>query len=147
MISQSATIVAAHEQIRRGKEPVAPDPSLSHAANFLYMLHGERPQPAAVRAIDTDFILHADHGANASAFAARVTASTMADVYGAITAAIATLKGPLHGGAAEAVKQMVEEIGEEARVGQYVEQALANVAVSWGSAIACTELRIRGRAT
>ena len=126
LISQSATIVAAHEQIRRGKEPVAPDPSLSHAANFLYMLHGERPQPAAVRAIDTDFILHADHGANASAFAARVTASTMADVYGAVTAAIATLKGPLHGGAAEAVKQMVEEIGEEARVGQYVEQALAN---------------------
>ena len=126
LISQSATIVATHEQIRRGQKPIPPDLTLSHAANFFYMLKGKKPKPAEARAIDVDLILHADHGANASAFAARVTASTMADTYCSITAAIAALKGPLHGGAAEAVKQMVEEIGEESRVGRYVEQALAD---------------------
>jgi len=125
LTAQVSTIIATLERIRKGKEPVSPDPSLSHAANFLYMLHGERPDPEAAKAIDLDLILHAEHGSNASAFAARVTASTMSDLHGAIVSAIGTLKGPLHGGAAEAVMRMVEEIGEPERVDDYINKMLA----------------------
>ncbi len=125
LTAQVPTIVAAHDRLRKGLEPVPPDPSLSHAANFLYMLHGQRPTEEAAAAIDMDFILHAEHGTNASAFAARVTASTMADLHAAIVSAIATLKGPLHGGAAEAVMQMVHEIGEPERAEEYVRQRIA----------------------
>ena len=120
LIAQFPTIVCAHESIRRGKEPVEPRDDLSHAANFLYMLGGRDPDREASEAMEMDFILHAEHGANASAFAARVTASTMSDMYSAVTSAIGTLKGPLHGGAAEAVMKMALEIGEPGRVHDYV---------------------------
>jgi citrate synthase len=116
------TIVAAHERIRKGLEPIEPRADLSHAANFLYMLTGGEPSAEAVEAMDLDFILHAEHGANASAFCARVTASTLSDLHSAVVSAIGTLKGPLHGGAAEAVMTMAMEIGEPDRASEYVRQ-------------------------
>ncbi len=119
------TLVAAFDRIRRGLEPVAPDPALSIAANFLYMLTGERPTAAAVRVMDVALVLHAEHGANASTFVARATASTLTDVYSAVTAAVASLKGPLHGGANEAVMRALEQIGEVAGVEPYVMGILA----------------------
>jgi citrate synthase len=126
LTSQLATIVAAHHRIRHGHEPVAPRGDLTHAANFLYMLEGKQPSQEAVDAMDLDFLLHAEHGANASAFAARVTASTLSDMHSAIVTAIGTLKGPLHGGAAEAVQRMTSEIGDPSRADEYIKQKLAN---------------------
>ncbi|HEX5370246.1 MAG TPA: citrate/2-methylcitrate synthase [Dehalococcoidia bacterium] len=122
LTAQAPTIVAAHHRIRSGKEPVAPRTDLNHAANFLYMLNGEEPTEEAIEAMNLDFILHAEHGANASSFAARVTASTLADLHAAVTSAVGTLKGPLHGGAAEAVMKMALEIGEPERAGEYVRE-------------------------
>jgi 2-methylcitrate synthase len=122
LTAQFPTIVAAHERIRNGQEPLAPRADLTHAGNFLYMLKGTEPTREAVEALDLDFLLHAEHGANASAFAARVTASTLADMHAAITTAVGTLKGPLHGGAAEAVMKMSEAIREPGRAGEYVRQ-------------------------
>ena len=107
LTSQIAMIVAAFDRIRKGKEVVAPDPALSHAANFLLMLNGEKPSPTAERALDIALILHADHELNASTFAARVTAATLSDMHSAITSAIGALKGPLHGGANEEVMKML----------------------------------------
>jgi citrate synthase len=124
LTAQVATIVAAHERLRRGLKPVEPREDLDHAANWLYMMTGETPSPEAVEAIDLDFLLHAEHGANASAFAARVTASTVSDMHSAVTTAIGTLKGPLHGGAAEAVMKMALEIGSPERAGDYIRQRL-----------------------
>lgn len=120
LTAQTPTIVAAHHRIRRGEEPLPPDQSLPLAANFLYTLHGQRPDPEAARAIDVDFILHAEHGSNASSFAARVTASTLADLHAAVVAAIGALKGPRHGGAAEAVMKLVQEIGEPERATAFI---------------------------
>jgi citrate synthase len=111
LTSQAATLVAAHHRLRRGLDPVEPDASLSHAASFLHLLSGERPSAEAGRLMDIDLILHAEHGANASSFAARVVAATGADFYAAMTAAIGALSGPAHGGAAEDVMRMVREIG------------------------------------
>jgi len=108
--SQVAYIVAAYDRIRRGKALVEPDRTLSHAANFLYQLNGEIPSATAERALDIALILHADHELNASTFAARVVAATLSDMHSAITAAIGALKGPLHGGANEAVFRMLEAI-------------------------------------
>ena len=125
LTAQMATLVALVERVRKGRDPVPPDPALSHAANFLYMLTGERPRPEAERAMDVALILHADHEFNASTFAARVAASTLSDVHGAITAALATLKGPLHGGANEAVMKMLEEIGRPERAEAWIREALA----------------------
>jgi citrate synthase len=125
LTAQMATLVALVERVRKGRAPVPPDPSLSHAANFLYMLTGERPRREAERALDVALILHADHEFNASTFAARVAASTLADVHGAITAALATLKGPLHGGANEAVMKMLEDIGRPERAEGWVREGLA----------------------
>ncbi len=124
LTAQFPTIVAANERIRRGLEPLAPRDDLDHAANFLYMIQGSEPSAEAVEAIDLDFLLHAEHGANASAFAARVTASTLSDMHSAITTAIGTLKGPLHGGAAEAVMTMAMEIGDPSRASQYLKERL-----------------------
>ena len=104
---------------------MAPEPGLSHAANFLYMLKGARPAGRAARAMDVALVLHADHEFNASTFAARVAASTLADVHGAITAAIATLKGPLHGGANEAVMRCWRRSARLDRVEGFVREALA----------------------
>jgi citrate synthase len=110
LTSQIAMIVAAYDRIRKGKPYVEADHSLSHAANFLLQLNGTRPSATAERALDIALILHADHELNASTFAARITAATLSDMHSAITSAIGTLKGPLHGGANEAVFRILESI-------------------------------------
>jgi len=110
LTSQIAMIVAAYDRIRKGKPVVEPDRSLSHAANFLLMLNGTHPSSTAERALDIALILHADHELNASTFAARVTAATLSDMHSAVTSAIGCLKGPLHGGANEAVFHILEAI-------------------------------------
>src|SRR5205085_2563076 len=126
LTAQVPMIVAAHEHIRNGREPVAPDAALGHAANFLYMLKGARPSADAARLMDLDMILHAEHGSNASAFTARVVAGTEANLHAAVTAAIAALSGPAHGGAAENVMKMAQEVGDPARAAEYVRQKRAN---------------------
>src|ERR1043166_2237117 len=113
LTSQIAMIVAAYDRIRKGKDIVKPDPSLSHAANFLLLLNGEKPSKTAERAFDIALILHADHELNASTFAARVTAATLSDVHSSVTSAIGALKGPLHGGANEAVMKILKEIDQK----------------------------------
>jgi citrate synthase len=110
LTSQIAMIVANYDRIRKGKAVMEPDRSLSHAANFLLMLNGTAPSSTAERAFDIALILHADHELNASTFAARVTAATLSDMHSAVTSAIGTLKGPLHGGANEAVFKILKEI-------------------------------------
>ena len=110
LTSQIAMIVAAYDRLRKGKNVVDPDRSLSHAANFLLMLTGAKPSQTAERALDIALILHADHELNASTFAARVTAATLSDMHSAITSAIGALKGPLHGGANEAAFHLLETI-------------------------------------
>lgn len=120
LTSQIPMIVAAHEAIRNGRDPVAPDPELGHAANWLWMLKGKKPSEDAARLADVDFILHAEHGSNASSFAARVTVGTQANLHGAIVTALSTLAGPAHGGAAEDVMKMVQEIGSPEKAADYV---------------------------
>src|ERR1700678_2813618 len=114
LTSQIAMIVAAYDRIRKGKQVVEADASLSHAANFLLQLNGAKPSTTAERALDIALILHADHELNASTFAARVTAATLSDMHSAITSAIGALKGPLHGGANEAVFQILQAAGDKA---------------------------------
>lgn len=113
LTSQLAMIVAGYDRLRKGKPVVGPDPSLSHAANFLLMLNGEKPSPTAAKALDVALILHADHELNASTFAARVIAATLSDMHSAITGAIGALKGPLHGGANEAVMRILFDIDKK----------------------------------
>ncbi len=125
LIAKTPTIVAAWDRIRRGLEPLAPLPNLSTAANFLYMRTGRSPIPEAERALDTYFVLLADHSYNASTFAARVTASTRADIFAAATTAVATLEGDLHGGAPGKVMAALLEIGTPDRAEAYVRGALA----------------------
>jgi citrate synthase len=122
--AKAATVVCAHDRIRNGRQPIAPSKTLSHAGNFLYMLHGQEPDPEEARILDVDFVLHAEHGANASAFAARVAASTLSDLHSAVVAGIGTLKGPWHGGAAEAVMRMAEDIGTPDRAAEYARKTL-----------------------
>ncbi len=112
LTAQIAMLVASYDRIRKGKAVVEPDRSLSHAANFLLMLNGTAPSATAERALDIALILHADHELNASTFAARVTAATLSDMHSAVTSAIGTLKGPLHGGANEAVFKILKEIDQ-----------------------------------
>ena len=126
LTSQIAMIVAAYDRIRKNKPVVEADRSLSHAANFLWQLNGEKPSTTAEKALDVALILHADHELNASTFAARVTAATLADMHAAITSAIGALKGPLHGGANEAAFRIMEAIDrEKADPVQYVRGMLA----------------------
>ena len=125
LTAQVATLVAGFGRIRDGKEPVAPDAKLSHAANFLYMLRGEAPNSDDAHWFDVALILHADHSYNASTFAARVTASTLSDMHSAITTAIGTLKGPLHGGANERVMKMLLEIQSPDKAEGYIRGLLA----------------------
>ena len=113
LTAQIAMLVAAFDRIRKGKDVVEPDAKLSHAGNFLWMLTGEKPSETATKAFDMALILHADHELNASTFAARVIAATLADVHSAITGAIGALKGPLHGGANEAVMRMLFDIDKK----------------------------------
>jgi citrate synthase len=122
LTSQVPMIVAAHSRIREGKEPVTADETLTHAANLLWMLRGEKPSKDAAQLIDRDLILHAEHGSNASSFAARVVIGTEANLHAGITAAVAALSGPAHGGAAEDVMKMAEEIGDPARAADYVKE-------------------------
>lgn len=125
LTGQVASIVAAIDRIRHGKAPLAPDASLKHAANFVYMLTGKKPNPTAEKAFDVALILHADHEFNASTFAARVTAGTLSDIHSATTSAIGALKGPLHGGANQEVMKMLLEIGEAKNAAAYLKSALS----------------------
>lgn len=125
LTAQVPMIVAAHHHIRQGREPVAPSATLGHAANFLYMVKGEKASTDAARLMDVDMVLHAEHGANASAFTARVVAGTDANLHAAITAAVAALSGPAHGGAAENVMRMATEIGDPAKAAEYVKRKRA----------------------
>lgn len=118
------TIVASWERIRNGKEPVAPLPGHDHATNFLYMLQGEMPNAYNAHVVDVVLILHADHELNASTFAARVTAATLAGMYAAITSGIGALSGPLHGGANEQVMRMLLRIGDVSKAESYIAGAL-----------------------
>lgn len=127
LTSQIAMIVAIFDRIRKGKDIIEADPSLSHAANFLWMLNGEKPNETASKALDIALILHADHELNASTFAARVIAATLADIHSAITGAIGALKGPLHGGANEATMRLLYAIDkEDADPVEYVKQMFAD---------------------
>jgi citrate synthase len=116
LIAKMPTMVARYARQRAGEEPIPPDPALGHAANFLQMLTGEKPSPAAAKTFDVALILHADHEMNASTFTARVIASTLSDMHSAITGAIGALKGPLHGGANEQVMHLLEALPEGASV-------------------------------
>jgi citrate synthase len=124
--SQVPVIITAHNHIRNGREPVAPSDSLGHAENFLYMLKGEVPSEDSAELMDTDMVLHAEHGANASSFAARVVTGTDANLHASVTAAVAALSGPAHGGAAEDVMHMAQEIGDPSAVADYVKQKRKN---------------------
>jgi citrate synthase len=128
LTGQISSLVATWGRMAAGGGPIAPDPALGHAANFLYLLTGERPSALATRAFDVSLVLHADHELNASTFAARVAAATLTDIHSAIVAAIGTLKGPLHGGANADVMRMLLEIGKDAgpeRAVDYVRARLA----------------------
>jgi citrate synthase len=128
LTAQTGTVVATWGRLQAGGGPIAPDPVLNHAANFLYVLTGQRPDATAARALDIALILHADHELNASTFAARVAAATLTDIYSAMVAAIGTLKGPLHGGANADVMRLLLELGTDAgpeRVDAAVREKLA----------------------
>jgi citrate synthase len=124
LIAQIPMITAYFHRIRQGKKLLPPDPKLGEAANFLLMIDGELPTQEKINTLDLCYILHADHGMNASTFSARVTMATLSDMYSAITSAIGTLKGPLHGGANEGVIKMLKEIGSLDKVDAYVEECL-----------------------
>lgn len=126
IIAQIPVITAYFHRHRQGLGLVHPDPALGEAANFLYMINAEKPSKEAESTLDMCYVLHADHGMNASTFSARVTIATLSDMYSAITTAIGTLKGPLHGGANEGVIKMLQEIGALDKVDAYIEEALAN---------------------
>ncbi|MFB6120097.1 MAG: citrate synthase [Halobacteriaceae archaeon] len=118
------TILAAYARVRDGEDPIDPDPSLDHAANYLYMLNGEKPGDVAADVFDQALVLHADHGLNASTFSSMVTASTLADLHSAITSAVGTLSGPLHGGANQNVMEMLLEIDEDGDPVEWVEETI-----------------------
>jgi len=126
LTAQSATLVATHHRLRQGLNPVDPDPSLNHAGNFLYMLFDKKPSHDEMKLMDVDFIIHAEHGPNASAFAVRVAASTVTDLHAAIVGGIGVLKGPAHGGAAESVMKMALEIGHPDNTTKYVNDLVEN---------------------
>ncbi|HZA60123.1 MAG TPA: citrate/2-methylcitrate synthase [Actinomycetota bacterium] len=126
LIARFPTLIASYHRLRTGQDPIPPNPKLPHAANFLTMLLGEEPEEEVARAFDICLVLHADHTMNASTFAARVVASTLADMHSAITAAICALKGPLHGGANEAVMKMLEEIGDAEKAEAYIKDMLGH---------------------
>lgn len=125
LIARLPQVIAGYKRIRSGQQPVSPSPELSHAANILYVLNGEVPSEEDARVLDICLVLHADHTMNASTFAARVTAATLSDIHSAMTSAIATLKGPLHGGANERVFEMLTDIGSVEAAEQNVKDRLA----------------------
>src|SRR5207249_467557 len=125
LVARIPMITAYFHRHRQGKSLLPPDASLGEAANFLFLIDGEKPSTEKVNTLDLCYVLHADHGMNASTFSARVTIATLSDMYSAITSAIGTLKGPLHGGANEGVIHMLQEIGDEKNVDTYIERQLA----------------------
>lgn len=125
LTAQTATLVAAIDRVRKGLAPIAPDPSLDHSANFLYMLSGKKPDDLSRRALDMALILQADHELNASTFAGRVTVSTLSDMHSGVTSAVGTLKGPLHGGANQAVMEMLLKVGSLDKVDSWLAEQLA----------------------
>tara|TARA_B110001454_G_scaffold90526_1_gene86332 strand:+ start:1286 stop:2425 length:1140 start_codon:yes stop_codon:yes gene_type:complete len=126
LTSQVPIIVMSHHRMRNGLDPIPSSKTLSHASNFLYMLEGKEPSKDTAKLMDIDFVVHADHGCNASAFTARVVTGTNADFYGAITAGIAALSGPSHGGAAEGVMELAREVGTPENAASHVKKLLAN---------------------
>jgi len=126
LISQIPIVIAAHQRIRNNLSPIKPNISLSHSANWLYMLSGQLPTKENEKLTDLDLILHAEHGSNASSFAARVTIGTKADIYDAFVTAISTLSGPAHGGAAEDVMKMIDEISEPENVKNFIDNKRLN---------------------
>lgn len=126
LIAQVPVLTAYFHRARQGLALVAPDPNLGEAANFLWMINGSQPSSEMINTMDVCYVLHADHGMNASTFSARVTIATLSDMYSAITTAIGTLKGPLHGGANEGVIKMLQEIGSLDKVDAFIEGELAN---------------------
>ncbi len=125
LIARIPTVISWYEAHRNGRDIIEPNPKLGHAANFLAMLTGEEPNADDARVLDTCLLLHADHTMNASTFTARIVASTLADMHSAVSAAIAALKGPLHGGANERVMKMLLEIKEPVRTEEFIKQKLA----------------------
>jgi citrate synthase len=125
LTSQIATAICAHHRVRSGQPPVAPASDLSHAANFLYMLTGTRPSPVVTKAFDASLTLYAEHELNASTFTTRAIVSTQSDMHSAVAGGVGALKGPLHGGAGEAVMRTLMEIGEVGNVDAFAEQAIA----------------------
>ncbi|MFJ4094349.1 bifunctional 2-methylcitrate synthase/citrate synthase [Kitasatospora sp. NPDC089913] len=125
LLAKLPTVVAADQRRRRGLAPIPPDPDLGYAENFFHMCFGAVPAPEVVRCFEISLVLYAEHSFNASTFTARVVTSTLSDLYSAVTAAIGALKGPLHGGANEAVMHMLEEIGDPARAADWLDEALA----------------------
>jgi citrate synthase len=125
LIAKTPTLIATYHRVRTGQEVLPPNPKLPHAANFLWMLLGEEPEIDDAAALDTTLILYADHTMNASTFTARIIASTLADMFSAITGAIAALKGPLHGGANEEAMKMAEEVGSPEKAKTFVRDRLA----------------------
>jgi citrate synthase len=132
IIARMGTLVAMWEHIRNGYDPIPPRSDLSYAENFLYMFTGREPDPLLARILDVCLILHAEHTINASTFSVLVSGSTLASPYSVITSAIATLSGPLHGGANQKVVEMLHEIGTPDRAEEYVNRRLANKEVIWG---------------
>ncbi|HEY9672862.1 MAG TPA: citrate synthase [Waterburya sp.] len=132
LLAKIPTMVAAFKQMRKGNDPVQPNDELDYAANFLYMLNEQKPDPLASRIFDVCLMLHAEHTMNASTFSARVTASTLTDPYAVVASAVGTLAGPLHGGANEEVITMLEEIGSVANVRPYVEDCIQRKAKIMG---------------
>jgi citrate synthase len=126
LVARIPTLTAAWDRLRRGQTPLAPDPSLGHSANFLYMVTGKKPAPLDVEALDLYLTLLADHDLNASTFTARVVVSTLSDIYAAVAGALGALKGALHGGANERAMEMFRDIGEEAKVADYIAKAIAD---------------------
>ncbi|MFD4394525.1 bifunctional 2-methylcitrate synthase/citrate synthase [Kitasatospora sp. NPDC058478] len=125
LLAKLPTVVAADQRRRRGLAPIPPDPGLGCAENFFHMCFGAVPAPEVVRCFEISLVLYAEHSFNASTFTARIVTSTLSDLYSAVTAAIGALKGPLHGGANEAVMHMLEEIGDPDRAAQWLDEALA----------------------
>jgi citrate synthase len=126
LTAQLATVVATYERIRKGQRTLRPDPRLGHAEDFLRLITGKRPEAKHARIMDATLVLYADHGMNASTFGATVAASTLADLHSTVVAAIATLKGPMHGGAIEGALNMVETIGTPERAAEFTRNALRN---------------------
>jgi citrate synthase len=124
LIAETPTLITTYHRLRTGQEIIPPNPSLGHAANFLWMLHGEEPDPVDAEVLDTTFVLYADHTMNASTFTARIVASTLSDMFSAVCAAIGSLKGPLHGGANEEAMKLAEEVGKPENAPDVVRERL-----------------------